>query len=414
MTTPTTLQDADTATGTGSLPSAPPFAAALRRRRLSRVFTPWDFRETARRMLPRMVFDYIDGGTGDDGGVRANHTAIERVALVSDTPADVTSRDSSVELFGRTYSMPVIVGPTGLASASWPEGEISFARAAARHRVPFVLSGSGSTDPRRVAKAGDGHVWFQLYAPPNIELVRQWVKYASEAGFTAMEVTVDVAVAGLRLRDARNGFVMPFRWSPGKFLDVASRPAWAMKMLYYGQPTPFLAVDRPPGQPAPRNQTENRRHRYTTALSWDLLKLLRDEWRGPLIIKGLMNPRQGTNAVEAGFDGIVISNHGGRQLEGALSPMEILPEFSAEVGKRIPLLIDGGFRSGTDVLKAIALGASAVQIGRAGVFALATAGDMGVDHLLNLFKAEIDTGMALCGVTSLSQLGPHSVRMRTF
>ena len=181
-------------------------------------------------------------------------------------------------------------------------------------------------------------------------------------------------------------------------------------MLRHGQPTPYLQVDADKKAGKAASQSENRRHRFTRALSWDLLRMLRDEWTGTLIVKGLLDPRQARMARETGYDGIVVSNHGGRQLDGAISPLEVLPEFRAELGEGFPLLVDGGFRSGVDVVKAIALGASAVQIGRIGVFALATAGIAGVEHMLALFRAEIENTMALCGVTRLDQLGRHHVR----
>lgn len=385
--------------------------AVLRQRRLRSVHTPADFRDVARRRLPRMVFDYIDGGAGEELTVRGNRRAIEQVRLVPSAPHDVSVCDTSVTLLGRKLALPLIIGPTGLTSASWPRGEIEFAGAAARNGTLYVMPNAASVAPEDVARAGRGNAWFQLYPPPDRDLVRKWLSRIRDAGFTGLEVTVDVAVPGNRLRDSRNGFVMPFRWGPHKVFDCAVRPVWAAKMLYHGQPTPYLQID---GDQQPRggaaNQSENRRHRFTRALSWDLLRLIRDDWQGPLLIKGLVDPQQARPAMAAGFDGIVVSNHGGRQLDGAVSPMEVLPEFRAEVGPEFPLLIDGGFRSGVDIVKAIASGASAVQIGRIGVFALATAGGAGLDHMFNLFKAEIENTMALCGVTRLEQLGPHTIR----
>lgn len=386
--------------------------AAWRKRRLQNVHTPADFRAIAQKRLPKMVFDYVDGGAGQELSIRENRAAIEQIRLVPSAPHDVSVCDTSVSLFGETLSLPVIIGPTGLASASWPKGEIEFAKAAARNGTRYVMPNASSVAPDAVARASDGNAWFQLYPPPDKDLARKWVSQARDAGFTGLEVTVDVAAPGQRHRDSRNGFVMPFRWGPKKALDCALRPIWAMKMLYHGQPTPYLQVEDEKRGGAVANQSENRKHRFTRALSWDLLKLVRDEWQGPLLVKGLVDPRQAQLAVEAGYDGIVISNHGGRQLDGAVSPMEVLPEFRAEVGGKFPLLIDGGIRSGVDVVKAIASGATAVQLGRVGVFALATAGGAGLDHMLSLFRSEIENTMALCGVTRLDQLGAHSIRRR--
>jgi len=384
--------------------------AGLRRHRLHRIHTPADFRRAARRHLPKMVFDYVDGGAGHEASIAENRAAIDALRLVPSAPHDVSTCDTSVTLFGQTLALPVIIGPTGLASASWPRGEIAFARAAARDGTRYVMPNAASIAPRQVAEAGEGNAWFQLYPPPDRDLARQWLAQARDAGFATLQVTVDVAAPGLRLRDSRNGFVMPFDWTPRKVVDCALHPAWALKMLRHGQPTPYLQVDADKKAGKAASQSENRRHRFTRALSWDLLRMLRDEWTGTLIVKGLLDPRQARMAREAGYDGIVVSNHGGRQLDGAISPLEVLPEFRAELGEGFPLLVDGGFRSGVDVVKAIALGASAVQIGRVGVFALATAGIAGVEHMLALFRAEIENTMALCGVTRLDQLGRHHVR----
>ena len=386
---------------------------ALRARRLGRIHTPWDFRESARRRLPRMVFDYIDGGAGDERSVRENRAAIERVRLMPSAPHDTTTVDLSTTLFGQHLSMPVIIGPTGLASASWPRGEIALARAAAKAGIRFVLTNNGSIAPQEIAAVARGNSWFQLYAPPDRELARQWIGQAKAEGFSALEITVDAARPGRRMRDSHNGFTMPFKWTPKKFMDCATRPVWAMKMLWHGQPSPYLEVEKDPSEPKARNQSELRCHRFTRALSWDLLKMVRDEWDGPLIIKGLMDPREAQNAVAAGYDGIVLSNHGGRQLPDAVAPMEVLPEFKSEVGDRITLLIDGGFRSGSDIVKALALGASAVQLGRLTVFALATAGEDGVSHCLELLREEMENTMALCGRTSIPQLDRSMVRVGT-
>ncbi len=382
----------------------------LRERRVSNIHTPWDFRPAAKRALPKMVFDYIDGGAGDDGVVEENRRAFERIRLVASAPFDVSTIDLSTELFGQKLSLPIIIGPTGLASASWPRGEIAFARMATKNGIRYVMPTSASVSPEDVAEAGDGHVWFQLYPPPDREMARVWLERIRRCGFSAVEITLDVAIPGRRLRDARNAFVMPFRWSPRKVLSVASHPAWAVKMLYHGQPVPYFEMnDRDRAQIA-KTQAELRAHRYTRALSWDLLKMLRDEWDGPMILKGLVDPRQAKPAVEAGFDGIVVSNHGGRQLDGAVSSIEVLPEFRSEAGAEFPLILDSGIRNGADIVKAIALGANAVQLGRSLVFALATAGETGIDRGLELFRSELEIAMGLCGVNSIDQIGPHTVR----
>lgn len=379
-------------------------------RRLGRIHAPGDFRETARRALPTMVFDYVDGGAGSEAALRRNRAALDAHALLPSGPADVSVIDASRTLFGQKLAMPVIIGPTGLASASWPRGEIALARAARRARIPFVLANAGSVAPEDVAAAAPGQAWFQLYPPPDMEVGRTWLARIRAAGFTGLEVTIDVPVPGMRLRDARNGFSMPFAWTPGKFLDVARRPAWALAMARHGAPRPFLTLDPPRDGPAARTQSEARRHRFSPALSWSLLEEIRRLWSGPLILKGVLDPRIVGRAAELGFDGVVVSNHGGRQLDAAPAGLDMLPECRAAAAGRMAVLVDGGFVSGGDVVKAIALGADAVQLGRAPVFALATAGEAGVTRYLELLAADIRNVMALCGAADLSAIDSALLR----
>jgi len=379
-------------------------------RRLSRIHSIDDFRAAARRALPRMVFDYIDGGAGTESTLRENRAALERVRLVPTAPVDVSRRSQEIELFGRRWSMPVIVAPLGLASAFWPKGELALARAAGRHGIPFVLSNNASVTLEEAATAGDGRKWFQLYVPPSREGTRRWVDSVREAGFDALQITVDTAVPGLRLRDRRRGFSMPFRWTPRRFLDVALHPPYAMRMGRQGIPRPHLMYAIPWAEQEAADPTAMMRNRLTPALDWDLLRWLRDQWKGPLIVKGITDPRQAKNALAAGMDAIVISNHGGRQMDGAVSTIDVLPDFATEIGGRMPILIDSGFRTGTDILKALALGATAVQVGRAAAYALAAAGEDGVHHALALLRAEIDIGMALCGVTTIGALNRDFIR----
>lgn len=382
----------------------------LGKRRLGAIHTPADFRRHARARLPAMVFDYVEGGAGREDSLRRNREAIDGTKLVPRGPFDVSHRDMSVSFFGQRFSMPVVIGPTGLASASWPYGEIALAEAAAEHNIAFVLANATSIDPESVIRAAPEHSWFQLYPPPNREIARQWIRRIRGAGFSVLEVTVDVADPGRRLRDARNSFALPFRWTPAKFLDVARKPLWALSMLHQGTPTPSLVVEADEASSTAANQSEKRRNRFTRALSWDLLKSIREEWPGPALVKGLLDPRQTDQAVSAGFDGVVISNHGGRQLDGTVAALDVLPEFRRQAGGRIQLLVDGGFETGVDVAKAIALGADAVQLGRMPVFALATAGRPGVMHALDLLRAEIENTMALCGVASIAEFRDVATR----
>jgi (S)-mandelate dehydrogenase len=376
-------------------------------RRLQRIHSIADFRVASRRILPRMVFDYVDGGSGTESTLRENSAAFERIRLVSAAPADVTTRSLDISLFGQRFAMPLIVAPLGLASSFWTKGELALARGAARHNIPFVLSNNASVTLDEAIAAGAGPKWFQLYVPPNRDATKEWARRVKEAGFAAIEITVDTAVPSRRLRDMRAGFTMPFAWTPRKFLDVALHPEWAMRIGPHGAPRPSLMHAVPWGG---EGAAPDMRTRLSPALDWDLLRWFRDEWRGTLIVKGLADPRQAKRALNAGMDAIVISNHGGRQLDGAVATIEILPEFVAEIGGKLPILIDSGFRTGTDVVKALALGATAVQMGRTMAYAVATAGEAGVVRALDILRAEIDVAMALCGVTKIGDLNPVLIR----
>jgi (S)-mandelate dehydrogenase len=257
--------------------------------------------------------------------------------------------------------------------------------------------------------AGTGPKRFQLYVPPNRDATREWARQAREAGFEALQITVDTAMPSRRLRDMRRGFSMPFAWSPGKLFDVMTHPGWTRRIGPHGIPRPKLMFAVPWGA---EGAAPDMRSRLSPALDWDLIRWFRDEWQAPLMVKGLADPRQAKIALAAGIDAVVISNHGGRQLDGAVATIDILPEFVAEVGGRLPILIDSGFRTGTDVVKALALGATAVQVGRAAAYAVAAAGEAGVAQALAILRSEIDTAMALCGVTKIGDLHPSLIRRR--
>jgi (S)-mandelate dehydrogenase len=354
-----------------------------------------------------MVFDYVDGGSGTESTLRENAAAFERIRLVSAAPADVSKRSLAISLFGRELPLPLIVAPLGLASSFWVKGELALARGAAKHGVPWVLSNNASVMLDEAMAAGLGPKWFQLYVPPNREATKQWAWLAREAGFEALQITVDTAVPSRRLRDIRRGFSMPFAWNPAKLFDVVTHPDWTRRIGPHGIPRPKLMFHVPWGA---EGAAPDMRTRLSPALDWDLIRWFRDEWQAPLMVKGLADPRQAKVALDAGVDAIVISNHGGRQLDGAVATIDILPEFVAEVGGKLPILIDSGFRTGTDVVKALALGATAVQVGRAAAYAVATAGEAGVAHALSILKSEIDTAMALMGVTRIADLNPSLIR----
>lgn len=381
---------------------------ALCRRRLRAAHSIDDLRDAARRTLPRMVFDYVDGGAQSESTMRQNRAAFERHRLLSAAPVDVSRRSTATTLFGQSLAMPLIIGPTGYASAFWPKGDLALARGAAAAGVPFVVSNGANSRLKDIAEASGGQAWLQLYIAHDKQATLGLIGEARALGFETLEVTVDTALPGRRIRDIRNGFTVPYSWTPAKVADVLRHPGWMLRALPHGAPRPGLMPMEQGRSWA--TVSEFVRSQINPAIGWDDLKWLRDQWPGTLIVKGLLDPGQVEPAIGAGYDGIVISNHGGRQLDGAVSTLDILPDFAAAAKRRIPLLIDSGVRTGTDILKAVALGASAVQVGRATLYGLSTAGEAGVGHALGIFRTELDMAMALVGLNRVADATPAIVR----
>lgn len=368
-----------------------------------------DFRETARRRLPRFVFDFIDGGSGTENTLSENRSALDRVRLLGSAPTDVSSCSQSVTLFGKHYDMPILIGPTGLAGAAWPRGDKDLARAAAAHNIPFVMSTAATATMEEVAVSGSGTKWFQLYIFKDRAVSKRLVSKARSLGFGALEVTVDNAIPGRRLRDARNGFSLPFRWTPAKLASLAAHPGWSLQTALAGPPKlEVMAAEL--GLEKADTIAELMQAQLDPSVDWDDIKWVRDAWDGPLIVKGMLDPGQVSKALDIGVDGLVISNHGGRQLDGAIATIDIVPEFRAEAGSKLTLLVDSGFRTGSDIARALALGADAVQIGRATLYALACGGEESVSRALSILKSEFTVAQMLMGARTVNDFAPSMVR----
>jgi (S)-mandelate dehydrogenase len=372
-------------------------------RRLDKAHSIGDLRQLARASLPRMIFDYLDGASGIESTARANRTALEQVRLVPSAPIDVANRTMRTRLFGRPAGMPVVIGPTGFNGMLWPQGDLALARAAARFDIPFVMSTGANVTMEALRRIGEGRHWFQIYLPLERQRWARLIEEARQRDFEVLEVTVDTPIAGRRLRDLRNEFGLPFNWSVAKTLACMAHPRWALRLLREGIPRPAVMEAAFVEDGAAPGAALVMQNQLNPSLCWDDLKRLRELWPRKLVVKGLTDPRQAAQALATGYDGIVVSNHGGRQLDGAVATIEMLPEFVREVGGRMTILIDGGFRSGTDILKALALGATAVQLGRATLYGLAAGGQAGVARALTILAKELDVGMALCGTPTPAQ-----------
>ena len=368
-----------------------------------------DLREIAKRRLPKGLFEFVDRGTEDEVSLRNNRSVFERIRLKPRTLIDVSGRSQEITLFGNRHKMPIVIAPTGIAGLLWHEGEIALARAAAEAGIPFTLATGSMTAMEKVAEQAGGELWFQLYMWPDRSMSHKLVERARAAGFKALVVTVDGVVSGNREYNLRNGFTIPFTFTRKNVTDVLMHPRWLLDVLaryvfttgmprYENYPSEikYKVTARPMGRSQMRNDS----------LNWEDLKALRKMWPHKLIVKGILHPQDAVLAADCGADGVVVSNHGGRNLDSAISPIEILPEVVDAVGRRITVLIDSGFRRGSDVVKALALGAHAVQIGRATLYGIAAGGQPGAQRALAIFREEIDRVMALLGCRSVAELGP--------
>jgi L-lactate dehydrogenase (cytochrome)/(S)-mandelate dehydrogenase len=357
-------------------------------------------REMARLRLPRMVFDMVDGAAGDEITMRRNEAALAELELAPKVLAGAATRDQSVELFGLKLPSPVIIGPTGLAGLIWPRAELAAARAAARFGTIYTTSHASTSTLEEIGAASNGAKWMQVFLYKDRGLTAEFAARAAAAGYQGLVLTVDNQVVAGRDRDARNGMSFPLRWSALNLIDFASRPGWLMRMrqtpnptfVNYGARTSIGAFG-----PLMIEQLD-------PDIGWNDVDWLRRQWRGSLLIKGLLHPDEAREACARGADAVVVSNHGGRQLDGAVATARALPGIVDAVGGAIPVLVDGGFRRGVDVVKALALGARAVMLGRPHLWGVACAGEEGVLWVLELFRREIDRALALGGWDGVGKL----------
>jgi (S)-mandelate dehydrogenase len=370
-----------------------------------------DYRRRARRVLPRLVFDYVDGGAEDERCMQRNRDALEQLPLIPECLRDTGTMDIGIELFGRRWRAPFAIAPIGLAGLVRPGADALLASAARAAGVPFVLSTASNTRIEDVRAAAPGAtLWMQLYVMGERAIAERIVRRARTAGFEALVLTVDVPVSGLRERDLRHGFRVPMRLTPGTLFDMACHPAWLLRLSRSGMPQFANLLPDDGGAPlSAQTQAALLSRTMDRTLTWNSLAWLRRLWDGPLLIKGLLGAEDARRAVRHGADGIVVSNHGGRQLDAAPASIGALPAILDAVEGRIPVLVDGGMRRGSDIVKALALGASAALVGRAPVYGLACDGERGALSVLQLLAQETERTMTLLGAARVSELGPRHV-----
>ena len=365
---------------------------------------PSDYREAARRKLPPFLFDYIDGGAGDEATLRANQDGLASVNLKQRVLRDVASLSLRTELFGERLAMPVILGPVGLSGMYARRGEVQAARAARAAGIPYTLSTVSVCSLEEVIAANGAPIWFQLYVLKDRGFMRDALRHAEALGVTKLVFTVDMPAPGPRYRDARSG--MSGRFAGARRLWQAVRhPSWAVDVGLMGRPHDLGNISRYRAKPAGLNDYIGwLGANFDPSISWADVEWIRDAWKGKIIIKGILDANDARDAQRFGADGIVVSNHGGRQLEGASSTARALPAIADAVGDSLAVLADSGVRSGTDVLRMLALGAKGVLLGRAYAYALATAGEAGVARLLSMIEKEMRVAMTLTGTASIDRV----------
>jgi (S)-mandelate dehydrogenase len=365
-----------------------------------------DIRDLARRKLPRIAFDFIDGGVDDEHCLRRNREAFQQYRLLPRYLVDVSRRDQSTVLLGRRYASPFGISPTGLAGLFRPDADFLLARAAAKANVPFLLSSAANGALEDVVKAAPEHVWFQMYCTSDETINADLVRRAKAAGVRVLVVSVDVPVNSNRERNRRNGFSRPFRMTPGVVLEALAHPAWVLRYLRSGG-IPMMSNWKPYAPAgASASEVADMFGTLTPApmVQWSHLQRIREAWSGPLVVKGLLHPDDARQAARMGVDALVVSNHGGRQLDAAPSPLEMLPAIRAAVGDDVELILDSGVRRGSDVVIARCLGAKFSIFGRPTLFGAAAGGEAGIARTLQIVRNEVDMVMAQIGCRAFDEL----------
>jgi (S)-mandelate dehydrogenase len=377
---------------------------------LTRCYNIADLREAAKRRLPKGVFEFVDRGSEDEVGLRNNRAGFERITRRPRSRVDMSGRTMQTTLFGKPMRMPVAIAPTGAAGLCWYEGELELAKAAAAAKIPFTLATGAMTSMEKIAREAGGRLWMQLYLWNDRKLSYELVQRAERAGFEALILTVDTVVSPNREYNARNGFNLPFHPTPRAVIDIVSHPRWLTGVL-----SRYLTTT---GMPRYENLPEKFRSKITAdpsqkeitrqdTMTWDDLRKLRDLWPRVLMVKGIMRADEAVRAVEYGADAVVVSNHGGRNLDSAMASIDALPEIVEAVGDRATVILDSGVRRGSDIAKALALGAKAVLVGRATLYGTAVAGEVGALHALNVLGNELDKTMVYTACNTVDEIGPE-------
>jgi L-lactate dehydrogenase (cytochrome) len=368
-----------------------------------------DLKRLHKRRTPKMFYDYAESGSYTEQTFRENTTDFAQIRLNQKVAVDMTGRSTQGELLGETFAMPLALAPVGLTGMQRADGEIKAAKAAEKFGVPFTLSTMSICSIEDVAEHTSAPFWFQIYTLTDDDYNRKVLERARAAGCSALVITVDLQLLGQRHKDLKNGLTAPPKFTMPVMMDLATKWRWGLEMLatkrrFFGNIVGHVETSGDPTSLASWTA-----EKFDQALNWDRIKRLMDMWGGKVILKGILNPQDAEMAAATGADAIIVSNHGGRQLDGALSSIRVLPSIVAAVGDKTDVWLDSGIRSGQDVLKALALGAKGVMIGRAYIHGLGAMGEPGVTRALEVIQRELDTSMALCGARRIADVGRHNV-----
>lgn len=352
-----------------------------------------DLRSIARKRLPRFSFDFIDGGAEDEVNLRKNREAFEAIELLPRYLVDVSQPSTGTELFGKSYSVPFGMAPVGFLNMAWPGTDLAMARLAAEQKMPLVISTASSTSLEQIAAAAQGYAWFQMYVPASEHLADELLSRVEQAGIEELVVTIDVPNAGKRDRDIRNGLKIPFKLTPNVILQLLTHPRWSLSTMQSGLPG-FGNFQN--GHRA-MSLVEVQQHIISPSFTWQGLESLRKKWPGKLLLKGILHPEDAKMAIDVGCDGIIVSNHGGRQTDQGPASLAALVAVSQTVENQIPLLLDSGVRRGADLIRAKALGASFVFVGRAFAYGAAAGGELGCMRAFEILELELKRALGQIG-----------------
>ena len=374
----------------------------------TKIHTIDDAIRLSKKRLPKLVFDFIDGASGDDKLAEINSTALDQIRLEPKVFRNVENRNLSKKIFDFHFDYPFGFAPMGMTNLSWPDADKMIAKESAYNNIPTCVSMASSTTLEDMFTFSEGHSWMQIYIFQSEEFIMELLKRAESIGYKVLILTVDVPILSRRARDDRNGFGYPFKIGPKQFLDFALHPQWSLTTLFKGAPQPMNYVTSKSGDQV------FRRKESRGATDWHTLKRVRDSWKGKLIIKGVMNSEDALKIKEAGADAIQVSNHGGRQLDSATASINALPLIRKALGDDFPILFDSGIRSGSDILRALALGANFVMFGRPLMYAIGADGARGLRRIINLIKEELSTNLGLVGLTDINEVDKKIIAEKIF